>query len=115
MRAIPSPTSTTVPTLRVSTPESNSSMADLMIWVMSSERMAMGRVPLVRASGGDVGEAGTESLETTTHGTVDEAVPDPDLEAAEQAGIDLLTQLDVLAGHGRESRLEGCQLRDRQR
>ena len=41
MVAMPSPTSTTVPTERFSTPPSNWSMADLMISVMSSERMAM--------------------------------------------------------------------------
>jgi hypothetical protein len=39
---MPSPTSTTVPTLRVSVPWSNVSIADLMMLMISSERMAIG-------------------------------------------------------------------------
>jgi hypothetical protein len=46
---MPSPTSTTVPTLRVSTPASNESIADLRMLVISSERMAMSLVLQGRA------------------------------------------------------------------
>ena len=57
---MPSPTSTTVPTDRVSTPASNWSMADLMIVVMSSERMAIcySRVWVARGSGLPAGRGG---------------------------------------------------------
>jgi hypothetical protein len=56
--AMPSPTSTTVPTLRVSTPASNWSIADFRMLVISSERMAIGwfsRLWRPRPSGWAVG------------------------------------------------------------
>src|SRR6188508_103406 len=98
---MPSPTSTTVPTERDSTPVSNSSMADLMIWVMSSERMAMGRpTSWAAASGGGFGEAGAQPLQAAADGTVEEAVAKADLEPADEAGVDALTELDASSGHG---------------
>ena len=87
MRAMPSPTSTTVPTERVSTPASNWSMADLMIWVMSSERMAMVRVLLwaVRATGRRR-RACAQPFEATPDAAVDESVPEADLTPPRSSG-----------------------------
>src|SRR3972149_6711094 len=48
---MPSPTSSTVPTERVSAPTSKASMADLMMLVMSWERRAMGGILLEGALG----------------------------------------------------------------
>ena len=92
---MPSPTSTTVPTLRVSTPESNESIADLMMLVISSERMAM-LVSVLLEGARD--ELVPQSLEATPDASVDQAVADAHDEAAEQAGIDLDLELDATAG-----------------
>ena len=100
---MPSPTSTTVPTLRVSTPASNESIADLMMLVISSERMAIG----VRSPRGRPHELVPQPLEAAPDAAVDQAVADPDDEAAEQAGIDLDVELDAAAGELLESRREG--------
>src|SRR6188508_1462637 len=91
---MPSPTSTTVPTLRVSAPASNESMADLMMLVISSERMAMGADLLEGARD----ELIPQPLEATPDAPVDQAVADPDDEATEQARIDLDVQFDAAAG-----------------
>ncbi len=78
-----------------------------MIWVMSSERMAM-----VLPLGGGVrwrswtSVARSRSRRPRTR-AVDESVADADLEAAEQAGVDGQGELDALAGHGHEARLDG--------
>src|SRR5438093_8995874 len=90
---MPSPTSTTVPTLRVSTAASNESIADLMMLVISSERMAM--LDLLE---GARDELCPQPLETASDAPVDEAVADADDEAAEQAGIDLDIENDAPAG-----------------
>ena len=91
---MPSPTSTTVPTLRVSTPESNESMADLMMLVISSERMAMVRSLLEGARD----ELVPQPLEATPDAPVDQAVADAHDEAAQQAGIDFDVERDAAAG-----------------
>ena len=80
MVAMPSPTSTTVPTERFSTPPSNWSMADLMISVMSSERMAIGGIPLVAVcwvsgvSRGARGEPGAQAFQAPPDAAIDESV-----------------------------------------
>ena len=91
---MPSPTSTTVPTLRVSTPESNESMADLMMLVISSDRMAMAADLLEGARD----ELVPQPLEAASDAPIDQAVADPHDEAAQQAGIDLDVERDAAAG-----------------
>src|SRR3954470_22120047 len=91
---MPSPTSTTVPTLRVSTPESNESIADLMMLVISSERMAMCSDLLEGARN----ELVPQSLEAASDASVDQAVADPHDQAAQQAGIGPEVELDAAAG-----------------
>src|SRR6185369_10665956 len=91
---MPSPTSTTVPTLRVSTPESNESMADLMMLVISSDRMAMGADLLEGARD----EPGPEPLQAAADAPVDQTIADAHDEAAQQAGIDLDIEGDATAG-----------------
>src|SRR4029078_10832345 len=88
---MPSPTSTTVPTLRVSTPESNESMADLMMLVISSDRVARGADLLEGARD----ELGPEPLEAAADAPVDQAIADAHDEAAQQAGIDLDVERDA--------------------
>src|SRR6266550_4854416 len=92
---MPSPTSTTVPTLRVSTPASNASIDDLMMLVISSERMAM-RWGLLQ---GARGELVPQPLEAAPDAPVDESIADPDDDPAEQAGVDAGLERDAAAGH----------------
>src|SRR5918994_3362861 len=103
---MPSPTSTTVPTLRVSTAESNESMADLMMLVISSERMAMGSDLLEGARE----ELVPEPLEATTDAAIDQAIADAYDETAQQAGIDLDVERDATAGGSFESGREFADL-----
>src|SRR5690242_9424361 len=105
MCAIPSPTSTTVPTLRVSVAASNASISDLRIVVISSERMAMvspvlpcravaglcGRVLCARVLGARH-ELFAEPLEATPHACIDHRVADPDDDPADEGGIHLRGQ-----------------------
>src|SRR5690242_10464334 len=93
---MPSPTSTTVPTLRVSVPASNPSIADLMMLVISSERMAIGWDLLEGAGARD--ELVPQSLETASDAAVDQSVADADDEAGGQGGIDVEGELDATAG-----------------
>src|SRR5688572_16448573 len=111
---MPSPTSTTVPTERVSTPASNSSMADLMIVVMSSDRMAIvspvwvgsvwGRAPCAwvglfgRSALRAGGELAAQALEAAAHAAVDELVAQADLHSTEQGRIDPGKKLDGAGG-----------------
>src|SRR3972149_3248988 len=91
---MPSPTSSTVPTERVSAPTSKASMADLMMLVMSWERRAMGGILLEGARG----EPAPQPLQAASDTPVDQAVAEPHDEAAEQARIDVRGQLDAAPG-----------------
>src|SRR3954469_2857385 len=91
---MPSPTSTTVPTLRVSTPESNESMADLMMLVISSDRMAMVR----RLLEGARDELVPQPLEATPDAPIDQAATAGDEDTPPQAGVDLHVERDAAAG-----------------
>src|SRR3990170_966335 len=91
---MPSPTSSTVPTERVSAPTSKASMADLMMLVMSWERRAMGGILLEGARG----EPAPQPLQAASDTPVDQAVAEPHDDAAEQARIDVRGQLDAAAG-----------------
>src|SRR6476659_6808655 len=93
---MPSPTSTTVPTLRVSVPASNPSIADLMMLVISSERMAIGWDLL--ESAGARHELVPQAFEAASNAAIDQSVADTDDEAAEEVGIDLEGELDAAAG-----------------
>src|SRR3712207_4119297 len=95
---MPSPTSTTVPTLRVSVVSSNRSIDDLMMLTISSERMAIGGSPsgamagcgaawLAGAGSGD--ELVAEPLEASADAGVEEAATDLDGQAADERGVDL--------------------------
>src|SRR6187399_1194095 len=105
---MPSPTSTTVPTLRVSTPASNWSIADFRMLVISSERMAIGwfsRLWRPRPSGwaggrsldGSRGEAPPQPLEAASDAPVDESIADPDDDAAEDRRVDVRLEVDAAA------------------
>src|SRR6185295_587528 len=99
---MPSPTSTTVPTLRASVPASNESIADLMMLVISSERMAIGWDLLEGALARD--ELVPQALEPAPDTAIDHPVADADDQAAEQVGVDLQVELDPAAGHRLEPR-----------
>src|SRR5687768_18321886 len=96
---MPSPTSTTVPTLRVSTAESNESIADLMMLVISSERMAMGSDLLEGARE----ELVSQPLQAAADAAVDHAIADAHDQTAQQVGIDLDVERDATAGGPLES------------
>src|SRR5436853_6113466 len=99
---MPSPTSTTVPTLRVSVAASNESIDDLMMLVISSERMAMRRSPgrrLDRARG----ELVAKSFEAAADAAIDQAIADADHQPAEQALVDSGLQGDPTSRHLLES------------
>src|SRR4051794_11518399 len=106
MRAMPSPTSTTVPTERVSMPASNWSMADLMIWVMSSERMAIDEDPRGALQGAGC-ELAAQSLQAPPDAAVDQSVPDADLHAPQERLVDGERDLHLTSHHA------GQPLRDR--
>src|SRR6185369_10505695 len=91
---MPSPTSTTVPTLRVSTPASNWSIADFRMLVISSERMAMGTVLLQGARC----ELVPQPLEAAPDAPVDESIADPDDDPAEDRRVDVGFECDAAAG-----------------
>src|SRR3990170_192600 len=104
---MPSPTSSTVPTERVSAPTSKASMADLMMLVMSWERRAMGGILLEGARG----EPAPQPLQAASDTPVDQAVAEPhDDAAAEQARIDVRGQLDAAAGELLEAGRQGADL-----
>src|SRR5215208_8453145 len=83
--AMPSPTSTTVPTERISTPASNWSIADLMMLVISSALIAIRFSDLsglvAEAAAGD---APAQTLEPPADAAVEQHVADAALDAAEQ-------------------------------
>src|SRR6478735_5700781 len=93
---MPSPTSTNVPTLRVSVVSSNWSIADLMMLTISSERMAMGspierRALVRRRSAADARSRQQllpEPFEAAPNTCVDEAVADAHGQPADERGID---------------------------
>src|SRR3990170_6128076 len=103
---MPSPTSSTVPTERVSAPTSKASMADLMMLVMSWERRAMGVILLEGARG----EPAPQPLQAASDAPVDQAVAEPHDDAAEQARIDVRGQLDAAAGESLEAGRQGADL-----
>src|SRR3989304_253488 len=103
---MPSPTSSTVPTERVSAPTSKASMADLMMLVMSWERRAMGGILLEGARG----EPAPQPLQAASDTPVDQAVAEPHDDAAEQARIDVRGQLDAAAGELLEAGRQGADL-----
>src|SRR3990172_6830272 len=103
---MPSPTSSTVPTERVSAPTSKASMADLMMLVMSWERRAMGGILLEGARG----EPAPQPLQAASDTPVDQAVAEPHDDAAEQARIDVRGQLDAAAGESLEAGRQGADL-----
>src|SRR5687768_12957712 len=107
---MPSPTSTTVPTERISTPASNSSIADLMIVVISSERVAISYSRVLFTVSGARRKAISESFETAAHTAVDEQVADPHLDSAQESGVDLRLQLHPAAGHLLEPAAQSGQL-----
>src|SRR3954454_21173585 len=110
---MPSPTSTTVPTERVSAPVSNWSIADLMIVVMSSDLMAISysvSVAIRCVLSGNEGaglEAAAETFEPPAHAAVDQQIAEADLHAAEQRRVHVEGQVDAPAGHLFESAAEG--------
>src|SRR5439155_6906168 len=107
---IPSPTSTTVPTLRVSVAASNESIDDLMMLVISSERLAVsGLLQGARR------ELVPQPLQATPDAPVDESVPDAHDQPAEEAVIDIGLELDPAAGHLLEAGREGPDLEVGQR
>src|SRR5947209_11749811 len=126
---MPSPTSTTVPTLRVSVVSSNPSMADLMMLMISSDLIAIGSPfragvgwcagsgprgrGAVRAVAGD--ELVAEPLEAAPHASVEQAVADADRESADQSIVDACLELDGGAGHRPKPLLQGAGLVRRQR
>ena len=98
---MPSPTSTTVPTLRVSVVASNWSIGDLMMLMISSERMAMGS-PVVSGASARAGagaELVAQPLEAAADGVVEEAVADLDRQSADDRWVDLGAEVDGGAGH----------------
>src|SRR6478752_7541646 len=105
---MPSPTSTTVPTLRVSVPASNPSIADLMMLVISSERMAIGWDLLEGASARH--ELVPQAFEAASDAAVDQSVADTDDEAADEVGVDLEVELDAAAGELLQPRGDGTNL-----
>src|SRR6185295_16705444 len=103
---MPSPTSTTVPTLRVSIAASNESIDDLMMLVISSERMAMGQGLLQGARG----ELVPQPLEAAPDAPVDQSVADADDQPAEQALVDVGLEGDAAARHLLEAGRDGPDL-----
>src|SRR3972149_3841127 len=103
---MPSPTSSTVPTERVSAPTSKASMADLMMLVMSWERRAMGGILLEGARG----EPAPQPLQAASDTPVDQAVAEPHDDAAEQAPIGVRGQPDAAAGELLEAGRQGADL-----
>src|SRR5215211_6471510 len=100
---MPSPTSTTVPTFRVSASASKVSIADLMMLTISSERMAIWGISWcawrARALPGARHEALAEPLEATPDAGVIEGVADADGEPADQRVVDLDPEIDGRVGH----------------
>src|SRR6185369_16510388 len=92
---MPSPTSTTVPTLRVSASASNVSIADLMMLTISSERMAIESPWLAGARH----EALAKPLEAAPDAGVIEGVADADGQPADQRCVDLDPEVDGSTGH----------------
>src|SRR5215203_3597988 len=91
---MPSPTSTTVPTLRDSAPASNESIAFLRMLVISSERMAM--ECLLQSARG---ELVPEPLEAASDAPVDESVADTDDDTPENLRVDGRFEQDPVARH----------------
>src|SRR4249919_2690811 len=97
---MPSPTSTTVPTLRVSAVASNDAIWLLMMLMISSDRMAM-------ASPSGRGLAGSrpgvqlvpQPLQAAADRGVEESVADLDRQAADDRRVDLGAEVDRGAGH----------------
>src|SRR5690349_14397440 len=110
---MPSPTSTTVPTLRVSASASNVSIADLMMLTISSDLMAIGyswACWRARALRGARHEAFSEALEATPDAGVIEGVADADGEPADQRFVDLDPEVDGSTGHLGDLALQGSGL-----
>src|SRR5204863_10084517 len=120
--AFPSPTSTTVPTVRVSAWASNVSIADLMMLTISSLRMGIGSPGLV-GSVGSVGlgrsrtaradaaeELGPETLEAASNARVHERVADADGQPADERFVDGRAEIHGLAGGLRDPGLHGLGL-----
>src|SRR5439155_6816465 len=113
---MPSPTSTTVPTLRVSVAASNESIDDLMMLVISSERMAMRSSPVGlsgrcrRRSQRARDDLVPQPLEAAADAAVDQSVPDADDEPAEQAFVDIGLEGDPSACHLLETGGQGPHL-----
>src|SRR6478609_1402394 len=103
---MPSPTSTTVPTLRVSIAASNESIEDLMMLVISSERMAMGQGLLQGARG----ELVPQPLEAAPDAPVDQSVADAHHEPADQALVDVGLEGDPSARELLETDRQGPDL-----
>src|SRR5450759_386015 len=81
---MPSPTSTTVPTLRVSAVASKLSMLPLMMLMISSDRMAIRCSVRVRGSASSSDEAVAEARKPSSHAGIDESVADADGQAPDQ-------------------------------
>src|SRR5215212_287372 len=116
---MPSPTSTTVPTFRVSASASKVSIADLMMLTISSERMAIWKISWcawrARALPGARHEAFAEPLEAAPDAGVIEGVADADGEPPDQRWVDLDPKLDSRARHLGELALERLGLVDGER
>src|SRR5215218_1322305 len=99
---MPSPTSITVPTLRVSASASNVSIADLMMLTISSDLMAIGFswwAWRARALPGARHEALAQPLEAAADAGVIEGVADADGQPADQRFVDRDPEVDGRAGH----------------
>src|SRR6185503_489719 len=99
---MPSPTSTTVPTLRLSASVSNVSIADLMMLTISSERMAIGDswcAGRARTLADARHEALAEPLEATPDAGVIEGVADANGEPADQRFVKLDVKVHASTRH----------------
>src|SRR5437870_10214901 len=114
---MPSPTSTTVPTLRVSASAAKVSIADLMMLTISSDLMAIGSPSGGRGTGGCYWrawalagprhEAFAQALEAAADAGVIQGVADADGQPADQRLIDLDPEVDGPTGHLRDLALQG--------
>src|SRR5450756_2158399 len=107
---MPSPTSTTVPTLRVSAVASKLSMLPLMMLMISSDRMAIRCSVRVRGSASSSDEAVAEARKPSSHAGIDESVADADGQAPDQLGVDRRLDLDARAGHGLDALGDGREI-----
>src|ERR1035437_5913950 len=115
---MPSPTSTTVPTLRDSAPSSKCSIVFLMMLTISSERMAMPspfgpkarracRRPRLASS---LDQLRAEPLEAAAYAGIDLEISDSDAQPAKERRVRRGRKLYVPSGKLLDPLLHGCEL-----